>query len=98
MNDPTMGKYLTYSTSSNSAVGIVNPLAPVIRFVPGPDLKIAIDPRYSVTMDGGTIARTPAPDCPACADRRRHTALEFKSHHPHAGHGTRGKLEAQPAK
>ena len=34
-----------------------------------------------------TVARTPAPGCPACEARRRHTADEWKLYHPQAGQG-----------
>jgi hypothetical protein len=42
-------------------------------------------------MDNGnsTVARTPAPGCPACAPGRcrRHTAYERSTWHLYAGHG-----------
>jgi hypothetical protein len=31
--------------------------------------------------------RTPAPACPACEARRRHTAEERREYHPQSGHG-----------
>jgi hypothetical protein len=34
-----------------------------------------------------TIARTPAPGCPACQAQRRHTVKEWKEHHPLSGTG-----------
>ena len=41
-----------------------------------------------------TTFRTPAPDCPACQQKTRHTPEEWREHHPQAGSG--GK--AEPAK
>jgi hypothetical protein len=36
-----------------------------------------------------TVFRTPAPGCPACEYRTRHTDEEWKVFHPDAGHGYR---------
>ena len=38
-------------------------------------------------MTHGDELRTPAPGCPACEARRRHTAEERREFHPLSGHG-----------
>jgi len=44
-----------------------------------------------------TINRTPAPGCPACEYKRRHTVLEFKLFHPLAGTSTPAQSKAPEA-
>jgi len=36
-------------------------------------------------MNDPTIARTPAADCPACQEKRRHTTEEWQLYHPRRG-------------
>lgn len=34
-----------------------------------------------------TVWRTPIANCPACRERKAHTADALRLHHPYAGHG-----------
>lgn len=40
-----------------------------------------------MSASAAIIARTPAPDCPACTTQRRHTEEDWQDHHPYARHG-----------
>lgn len=49
-----------------------------------PETDRVLEEMRTLTGSGDT-ARTPAPGCPACLERRRHTREELGFHHPCAG-------------